>query len=300
MITRFEQLVERASDVGPLRVAVILPHTEASLRCIVQANLHGMAQCTLVGDVTAIRTLGSEKGIDLTTTPLVDEQNQASAVRRAVDLCREGHADVLVNDGAPLRLLFPAILDSRPRGALLSGISACALSAQGALRAQRLLLLTDGIMVVSPDLEQRIALVENAIGVAHKLGLALPHVALVAATETINLKDPTSTQAAQITMMARRGQIKDAIVDGPLGFDNAISAHAAQVKGIASDVSGKVDILVAPDLAAGNLLLRTLSTLCRVPVVNVVVGGRTPLVLWSPTDDVPARTAGLALGILCA
>jgi len=133
----------------------------------------------------------------------------------------------------------------------------------------------------------------------YSLGIELPHVALIAATETVNPKSPPSVQAAQITVMSKRHQLTGAIIDGPLGFDNAISSQAAKIKDIASDVSGKVDILVAPDLAAGNLLLKTLSTLCQVPVVNIVVGGKVPLVFWSPTDDVQTRMAATALGILC-
>jgi phosphotransacetylase len=298
MITRFTQLVEQASAVAPRRIAVILPDTKDSLRSAALAQQRGIAQCALVGDVTAMRALAGDNGIDLSAITLIDEPGPTSAVQRAIDLCHKGKADVLVNDSAPLRVLLPAVLARRGglrTGSLLSGVSVCELQ-----DPQHLLLLTDGVMVVSPNLEERIAIVENAVRVATKLGIEPAHVALIAATETVNPKSLPSVQAAQITVMSKRHQLTGAIIDGPLGFDNAMSSQAAKVKDIASDVSGKVDILVAPDLAAGNLLLKTLSTLCQIPVVHVVVGGRTPLVLWSPTDDAQTRVAATALGVLCA
>ena len=297
MITRFTQLVEQASAVGPRRIVVILPGTKDSLHSAALAQQRGPAQCALVGDVTAMRTLAGDNGIDLSAVTLIDEPDQTIAVQRAMDLCHKGKAEVLVNDSAPLRILLPAVLARQGglrTGSLLSGVSVCELQ-----DPHHLLLLTDGVMVVSPDLEERIAIVENAVRVAAKLGIELPHVALIAATETVNPKSPPSVQAAQITVMSKHHQLTGAIIDGPLGFDNAISSQAAKIKDIASDVSGKVDILVAPDLAAGNLLLKTLSTLCQVPVVNIVVGGKVPLVFWSPTDDVQTRMAATALGILC-
>ena len=298
MITRFAQLVDQARTIEPRRIVVTLPNTPASLQSAVVAQQHEMAQCTLVGDVAAMRTLAGDNDVDLSSMPLVDEPDPASAIRRALELCHKGKADVLVNDNAPLRLLLPAVLarqDGLRTGSLLSGVSVCELQ-----EPQRLLLLTDGIMVVSPSLEQRISIVENAVDIANRLGIELPRVALVAATETVNSKSQPSVQAAQITVMAKRHQITGAIIDGPLGFDNALSSQAAEVKGIDSDVAGQVDILVAPDLVAGNLLLKTLSALCQVPIINIVVGGRAPLVLWSPTDDAQTRTTALALGMLCS
>jgi phosphotransacetylase len=297
MITRFTQLVEQASAADPPRVVVVLPYSKDTLDSVAFAQQRGVAQYTLVGDVVAMRTLAGDNGLDLGNTAFVDRPDEASAVRYAVDLCHQNKADVLINDGASLQLLLPAVLagqDGLRTGSLLSGVSVCELQSP-----RRLLLLADGIMVVSPDLEQRIAIIENAVRVAHKLGIEVPRVALVAAAETVNSKSPTTVQAAQITVMAKRHQLTGAIIDGPLGFDNAISEQAAQIKGIASDVSGKADILVAPDLAAGNLLLKTLSTLCHLPTIHVIVGGKVPLVLWSPSDDAQTRVAATALGALC-
>ena len=179
-------------------------------------------------------------------------------------------------------------------GRLLSGISVFELQ-----NPAKLLLVTDGVMIVSPDLDARIAMIENAVTVARQLEIEPPHVALVAATENVTPKSQFSVDAAQITVMARRRQIAaGAVVDGPLGFDNAVSARAAEVKGITSEVSGKADILVAPNLEAGNLLITTLSTLCRLPALHLLVGGHVPVLLCSGREGPASWVAGLALATL--
>jgi phosphotransacetylase len=297
MITRFGQLIERSQSTGPARAVIVHPHTDAGVRSALLVQERGLAQCTLLGDASKIRSLASDRGIDISSLACIDKPNVEKAIHQALLLCRQGQADVFVGADLPLRVLLPAILDRqfglRSNG-LVSGVSVCELQT-----ARRLLIVSDGIMVVSPTFEQRIAIIENAVRVACTLGIALPHVALVAATETVNPKSSFSVDAAQITVMSRRKQIKDAVIDGPLGFDNAISAHAAQVKGIVSPVSGKVDVLIAPDMEAGNLLLRTLATLCQTPVIHVLSGGKAPVVLWSSEDSVQSRLAAMALGVCC-
>ncbi len=296
MISDFPSLVARAAKTGPHRAVIVCPTEEASLRGALLAQEGGVAQCTLVGDVRHLRWLAQEHGIDISPLTLIDAPTEGGALRQALYLCNKRQADVLVNDGVDLHRFLTAILDRGEglRGdGLLTGVSAFDVPDPA-----RLLLVTDAIVIVSPDLEQRIAAIENAIRVAHQLGNDLPRVALVAATESVNPKSAFSVDAAQITVMARRHQIVGAIIDGPLGFDNAVSAHAAQVKEVDSEVSGKVDILVVPDLEAGALLAQTLSTLCRLPAVHAIVGGRTPAVLWSCGDDARARMAGIALGAL--
>lgn len=300
MIARLAQIVEAARAVGPRRVAVLWPCQGSSLQGYVSAQEQGLAQCTLIGDRDRILEWVEHEGVSFPSRQIVHEPAQEGAIRAALALCTMGRADLLVNEGASLRLLLPAVLDPEiglRSGRLLSGVSVVE-PLQGALPQDRLLLVSDGLMVVSPDLTQRIAIVQNAIEVAHRLQIDVPRVALLAASETVDLKSPVSVDAAQITVMSMRKQIQGAIVDGPLGFDNAISLHAAQVKGIVSDVSGQVDILVAPDLESGNLLLKTLVYLCRARAVNVVVGGKVPLVLSLPDDDAEAQVSKIALGVL--
>jgi len=300
MIVRFAQVVEVARAMGPRRAAMLWPGQGSSLRGCASAQEKGLAQCTLIGDRDQILELADREGVSFPSPQIVHEPSEEGAIRTALAMCRDGHADLLVNDGASLRLLLPAILDPEVglrSGRLLSGVSVVE-PLQHALPQDRLLLVSDGLMVVAPDLTQRIGIVQNAIEVAHRLQIDVPRVALLAASEAVDPKSPVSVDAAQITMMSLRKQILGAIVDGPLGFDNAISLHAAQVKGIVSDVSGQVDVLIAPDLESGNLLLKTLVYLCRARAVNVVVGGKVPLVLSLPDDDAEAQVHEIALGVL--
>jgi phosphate butyryltransferase len=306
MIARLAQIVEAARAVGPRRVAVLWPCQGSSLQGYVSAQEQGLAQCTLIGDRDRILEWVEHEGVSFPSRQIVHEPAQEGAIRAALALCTTGRADLLVNEGASLRLLLPAVLDPEiglRSGRLLSGVSVVeplhnVLPQHHAAALDRLLLVSDGLMVVAPGLTQRIAIVQNAIEVAHRLQIDVPRVALLAASETVDLKSPVSVDAAQITVMSMRKQIQGAIVDGPLGFDNAISLHAAQVKGIVSDVSGQVDILIAPDLESGNLLLKTLVYLCRARAVNVVVGGKVPLVLSLPDDDAEAQVSKIALGVL--
>ncbi|HUT20714.1 MAG TPA: phosphate acyltransferase [Anaerolineae bacterium] len=298
MITDFEQLVERAASRGPRRAIVLLPDTPDSLRGALLAQERGVARCTLIGQVGHIQALASQAEVDLSPLTLIDAPDRESAARQAFHLCRKQQAAVLAKDGMDIQTFLSAVLDREQglrTGQLLSGVSVFDLQ-----EPEKLLLVTDGIMVVSPHLDERIAMIENAVAVAHQLEVGLPRVALVAATETVNPKSQFSVDAAQITVMARRKQIVGAIVDGPLGFDNAVSAHAAEVKGIVSEVSGQVDILVAPDLEAGNLLIATLGTLCRLPALHLLVGGQVPVLLCSAGDDATTWLAGLALAMQCS
>jgi phosphotransacetylase len=296
MITSLEQLIGAAASRGRRRALFVLPTGETLVSAAAASQERGLTSCTLIGDAGRIAALAGSAGIDAAAFELIDQPDEERAVEEALSLCRAGEADVLVSGGTPLRVLLPAMLDGETglrAGRLLSGVSVVEPRGFG-----RLLLLSDGLLVVSPDLERRIGIVENAIHVAHRLGIEFPRVALLAATEAVDPKSPVSVEAAQITMMSRRRQIEGAIVDGPLGFDNAISAHAAQVKGIDSDVAGQVDVLIAPDLESGNLLLRTMACLCRAQVLDAIVGGRVPLLLSPPGGSVPMQVAQVALGVL--
>ncbi len=297
MITDFGQLVERAASREPRRAIVLLPSTPDTLRGALLAQERGVVRCTLIGQVDHMQALASQAEIDLGPLTLIDAVDQESAARQAFHLCRKQQAAVLAKDGMDIQRFLSAVLDREQglhTGHLLSGVSVFDLE-----NPRQLLLVTDGIMIVSPDLDARITIIENAVTVAHRLEIDLPHVALVAATENVNPKSQSSLDAAQITVMAQRKQIAaGAVVDGPLGLDNAVSARAAEVKGIASEVSGKVDILVTPDLEAGNLLITTLSTLCRLPALHLLVGGHVPVLLCSACDNPTTWLTGLALALL--
>jgi phosphotransacetylase len=262
------------------------------------AQERGVARCVLVGDEEQIRLLAGQSAVNIEVMELVHEPTEDGAIRRALALCREHQVDVLIDGGVSRRCLFSAIVDPvtglRAEG-WMSGVSVVELES-----VDRLILLSDGLLTVTPDLGRRIAIVQNAIHGAHRLGIELPRVALLAATEVVDPQSQVSMDAAYITMMYRRKQIKGAIIDGPLGFDNAISQRAAAVKGIDSDVSGRVDVLIAPDLQSAHLLLKTMTCLCRGQATNVIVGGQVPLVLLEPGDDEQRQLIATALGVLLA
>jgi phosphate acetyltransferase/phosphate butyryltransferase len=294
MVHNFDELVRLAASTGPHRPVIVSPTEAETLQGALLAQQKGGAACTLVGDVRSIRTLAAEHTIDLSSLSLIDAQTDEAALRQALHLCRKEQADVLVNDGIKLHRFRRAITQGKEGlcgEGMLTGLAV--LYAPG---LKRLLMITDPVTGGAPTIEQRIAAIENAVHVAHRLGNERPHVALVGATESVNPKSAFSVDAAQITVMARRHQIQGALIDGPLGFDNALSAHAAEVKGIESEVAGQVDILVAPDLESAALLVQTVTTLCRLPAVHAIVGGQTPVILWPCGQDAETRMVALALG----
>ncbi len=298
MIRTFSELVQTAQTRGPRRVAVIAAHEPATLRAVLQAQEQGLAECALLCDPGRLEEVASEQELTLNRVELIAEPDPRLAAWRAVEMVNAGQADLAMNGLAHPRYLIEAALD-RERGLrvgkLLTDVSVFELPDFG-----RLLLISDIALVVSPALEERVAIVQNAIDVAHRLGIAEPRVAILAAAETVNPKVPLSRDAADLSKMAERGQIKGGIVDGPLGFDNAISPESAAIKGINSPVAGRADILIAPDMEAGNLLAKTLVCFARAKMASVIVGGKCPLVMPSRTDPAETKFVSLALGVLVA
>jgi len=298
MIRTFSELVEAARARGPRRVAIVAAHEPATLRAARRAQDQKLATCTLLGDPARLEEIAGEQGLPLDGFDLIAEPDPRRAALRAVGIINAGQADLAMNGLAHPRYLIGAALD-RERGLrvgrLLTDVSVFEIPDFG-----RLLLISDIALVVSPSLEERVAIVQNAIDVAHRLGIVEPMVAILAAAETVNPKIPLSRDAADLSKMSERGQIKGGIVDGPLGFDNAISPESAAIKGIRSQVAGRADVLIAPDMEAGNLLARTLVCFARARMASVIVGGKCPLVMPSRADPAETKFASLALGVLVA
>ena len=226
---------------------------------------------------------------------VIQEDYPDEAAERAVELINSHKADLAMNGLAQPRYLIEAALDRTNglrTGRLLTDVSIFEIP-----NMDRLILISDIGIVVSPTMEQRIGIVRNAIEVAHALGIEQPKVAILAATEMVNPKIPLSMEAANLSKMAQRGQIKGALIDGPLALDNAISPEAARIKGIKSDVAGYADILIAPDIEAGNILAKTIIYFAKGRMAGVVVGGRCPLVLPSRSDPPETKLVSMALGI---
>jgi len=297
-ISSFVQLMEAARAVGPKMVAVALPHEPEILLCAQDAQSQGLANCTLVGDRERIRKIAAENGVDVTKMMIMHEPDPKFAARKVMELLRMGHADLAMKGKLETADFLRAALDRETgvrAGRLFSHVAVFEIPGY-----ERLLFVTDSGVVVAPTLEQKVEIVQNAVLVAQAFGIEQPKVAILAATETVNPKIPTTMDAANLSKMADRGQIQGAIVDGPLALDNAISSESAAIKGIKSPVAGYADILVAPDVEAGNMLAKAITYFANGKMAGVVVGGKSPLIVASRSDPHETKLMSMALGVLLA
>ena len=297
-ITTFEQLMDEARKVGPKMVGVTVPHEPELLLAAQDAEREGIANSTLIGDRDLIRNLAAEHKIDINRMMIIHEPEPEVAVRKVMELVRMGHADLAMKGKVETGSFLRAALDRAAGlrvGRLFTHVAVFELPG-----FDRLLFVTDSGVVVAPTLEQKVEIVQNAIMVAQRLGVEEPKVAILAATEMVNPKIPTTMDAANLAKMADRGQIQGGIVDGPLALDNAISAESAAIKGILSPVAGTADILVTPDVEAGNMLAKAITYFARGKMAGVVVGGKCPLIVASRSDPHETKLVSMALGVLLA
>jgi len=297
-ITKFEQLMAEAKRVGPKMVVVALPHEQEILLAAGDAEREGIADFSLVGDRSLIRQLAADHDIDINRMMVIEEAEPKAAARKAMELLRLGHADLAmkgkIKTGDFLRAAFDREAGLRA-GRLFTHVGVFEIPG-----FDRLLLVTDAGVVVAPTLQQKVEIVQNAIMVAQRLGIEAPKVAVLAATEMVNPKIPTTLDAANLAKMADRGQIQGGLVDGPLALDNAISRESAAIKGITGPVAGYADILVAPDVEAGNMLSKAISYFAKGRMAGVVVGGKSPLIVASRSDPHEVKLMSIALGVLLA
>ncbi|WP_094607532.1 Phosphate acetyltransferase [Sporomusa silvacetica DSM 10669] len=290
----FEKIIADARK-SPKIVAVAAAQDMPVLEAVFAALEQGIAIPLLVGDEAKIRTLASEIGIDLTNITVINELEPAKAALRASRLVRDGQADFLMKGLLQTAELLRAVLDKENglrSGSLLSHVGIFEANSY-----DRLLLLTDAAMVMYPDLKQKVELIQNAVTVARSMGVERPKVAGIAAVEVVNLNMPPTLDAAILTQMNRRGQIRDCLVDGPLQLDTAISAEAARHKGIkGSEVAGHADILLAPNIETGNAIYKTINQMTSCQIAALIIGASAPIVLTSRADS--ARTK--LLSIACA
>ncbi len=255
-----------------------------------------MIEPWFVGPEHRIRAAAAEAGLDLAPFRLIATEHSHAAAQQAVALARAGQVQALMKGSLHTDELMRAVVDAQTGLRTARRVShAFVIDAVG---RERLYLLSDAAVNVAPDLEAKVDIVQNAIDLAHALGIAQPRVAILSAVETVNPKIPSTLDAAALCKMADRGQITGALLDGPLGFDNAVSLRAAQAKGIVSAVAGRADILIAPDLEAGNMLAKQLEYLADAQVAGLVLGTRVPVVLTSRADLADARLASCALAVL--
>ena len=293
---RYKELLARAADGVPVRTAVVYPCSAAALRAMTQARAAALIEPILIGPATVIEQVACESEIDISGLRIVDSANPRSAAEQAMALAVAGELEMLVQGSLGSDDLLAAVAASALRTARrLSHVYLLDVPGH-----PRLLLLTDAMVTVSPDLEAKRGIIQNAIDLARAAGIETPRVAVLSASETIDTKLASTTDAAVLSKMADRGQITGGLVDGPLTFDQAVSPQAAAGEGIASEVAGRADILVAPDLETGNLLAGQLTSLAGADAAGVVLGARVPIVLTSSGEGERVRLASFAVAVLQA
>jgi phosphate acetyltransferase len=295
---KYEQLLHRCKSLESVPTAVAHPCEASALAGAIEAAEHGLIVPILVGPAAKIAATAKASGIDLGKFQIVDVPHSQASATKAVELIREGYAQVLMKGSLHTDELMSAIV-SRD-GGLRTGRRISHAFIMDVPTYHKVLIVTDGAINIAPTLEDKVDICQNAIDLAIALGRERPKVAILAAVETVTSKMPATIDAAALCKMAERGQITGGILDGPLAFDNAISKQAAITKGIHSDVAGDPDILLAPDLEAGNILAKQLSFLAKADSAGMVLGARVPVILTSRADSVRSRIASCAVAMLVA
>jgi phosphotransacetylase len=295
---KYEQMLERCKKLKPIPTAVVHPCEESALAGAVEAAKLGIIVPILVGPRNKIEATAKSAGIDLRDYQLVDTPHSNASAAKAVELVRTGHAELLMKGSLHTDELMAAVVSRE--GGLRTGRRISHVFVMDVPTYHKVLIVTDGAINILPTLEDKADICQNAIDLAMSLGLERPKVAILAAVETVTSKMPATIDAAALCKMAERKQITGAILDGPLAFDNAISKEAALTKGIQSEVAGDPDILLAPDLEAGNILAKQLSFLANADSAGLVLGARVPIILTSRADSVRSRIASCAVAMLAA
>lgn len=297
-ITTLDQMVDVARRIGPVSIAVAAAHDPEVLKAVDQASREGIIQATLVGDWPAIEAYAAQANADLAQVRIIYQPDPLLAARQVVALARSGQADVVVKGQIKTADLLSIALNRdigiRGRG-LLSHVGIFQLPAM-----DRLIYLSDSGVVINPDVYQKLEIIKNAVGVAHLFGIARPKVAILAASETVHPKIPASIDALALSKMAEQGWVEGAIVDGPLGLEVAISPRAAQMEESDSPIAGQADILIVPNVEAGNIVAKGLLYFARARMAGLVVGAQVPLVINSRADNAETRYLSLAMAAVLA
>lgn len=295
---KYEQLIARCNALKPVPTAIAHPCDESSLRGAVEAAELGILQPILVGPRARIEALAAQFHLDISGYEIVDAPHSHAAADEAVRLAREGKAEMLMKGSLHTDELMSAVVASATGLRTERRISHAFIMDVPSL--DRAIIITDAAINIFPTLEDKMHIIQNAIDLAHALGFPQPKVAVLSAMETVNPKVQSTVEAAALCKMADRGQITGGILDGPLALDNAINLAAAQIKKIASPVAGHADILVVPDLEAGNMLAKSLTFMADADAAGIVLGARVPIILTSRADSVTTRLASCAVAALVA
>jgi phosphate acetyltransferase len=296
--SKYERLLARAKAVPAAKTIVVHPCDETSLRGAVEAAETGIIVPTLVGPATKINAVARDCQLDIREFELVDVAHSEAAAAKAVELIHQAAGELLMKGSLHTDELMRAVAASK--GGLRTARRISHVFVMDVPTYSETLFLTDAAINIFPDLDAKRDIVQNAIDFFTQIGLGTPRVAILSAVETVTLKIPATIDAAALCKMADRGQITGGVLDGPLAFDNAIDPGAASIKGIHSAVAGRAQILVVPDLEAGNMLAKNLVYLAKADSAGIVLGARVPIILTSRADSVRSRLASCAAAVLYA
>ncbi len=292
----FHELLERCKQLPAITTAVCWPMSDVALGGTVEAAAAGLIRPTLIGDEAGMKALAAKMGVDISAFPMVDAESERKAAELSVAICRSGNAQAMMKGSLHTDELMKVAMKAETGLRTNRRISHVYL--MDTPTYARTLLITDAAINIEPELEDKVHIVQNAIDLAHALGISEPKVALLSAVETVNPKIKSTLDAAALCKMADRGQITGGILDGPLAFDTAVSVKAAKIKGLVSPVTGQADILVVPDLESGNMLAKQLEYLGGAQMAGIVLGTRVPVILTSRADSAETRLTSSAVAVL--
>jgi len=296
--SKYDRLIARAKEVPPATTIVVHPCDETSLRGATEAAQTGIIVPILVGPAERIKRTAGEHKIDIGRCEVIDTPHSDAAAAKSVELIHQGKGELLMKGSLHTDELMRAVTASSTGLRTARRIShVFVMDVPG---HPDTLFITDAAINIFPDLDVKRDIVQNAIDLFTQTGLGTPRVAILSAVETVTSKIPSTIEAAALCKMAERGQITGGVLDGPLAFDNAISPEAAKIKGIKSEVAGRAQILVVPDLEAGNMLAKNLAFLSKADAAGIVLGARVPIILTSRADSVRTRLASCAVAVLYA
>lgn len=297
MISSFGEIVKHARERGPKTIAVAVAQDAEVLTAVSKAHSQGIAKAILVGDRERILNIARQRNIDIDGVEIIDEPDKIQACNKAVQLVSSGKADIVMKGIIDTSVILKAILNEESlRGEnVLSHIGVAEVKGY-----DKLFLFSDPAMNIAPKLEHKVQILENAVGLAKALDNDNPKVAVVCAVEKVNPKMPATLDAQQLTKMNQQGDIKGCMVGGPFALDNAVSIEAAKHKGIDHPVAGNADILIVPDIEAGNVLYKSFVYFAKAKCAGLVVGAKAPIVLTSRADNEEAKLNSIALAVLMA
>ena len=292
----FHKFLERCKSLPAITTAVCWPMSEVALAGAVEAAEEGLIEPTLIGPEDGMKALAAKIRVDISAYPILNAETEVKAAEICVAMCRSCHAQAMMKGSLHTDELMKVAM-ARDTG-LRTSRRISHVFVMDTPAYARTLLITDAAINIEPELEDKIHIVQNAIDLAHALGIPEPKVALLSAVETVNPKIKSTLDAAALCKMADRGQITGGILDGPLAFDTAVSAKAASIKHLVSPVTGQADILVVPDLESGNMLAKQLEYLGGAQLAGIVLGARVPVILTSRADSAETRLTSCAVAVL--